>query len=537
MVSELAKKLLQIFSKPATPKEEIFGAEYLEAVLPNIRKADFPDAIIELSLLARSREFAYAKAAADAAHQLLVTKPVKDLPKLEQALRQRSPYSGDFLQAWSKISPLELSLLERFGDASVSLLGVASFHWSGYVREGAIRRLSKVKTGTEVPFLILRLNDWVSNVRDAAYKAIRARVRPEYCRALYQNLFLLLRLEYAGRADHTELLRDVHHLLLSKEGRADLFHALHSTDAYVRRGSFKLALRLRDADLKRVAELALDDEDTVIRNMAAQTISSALDEATLAAFVDRMKHDRFMPVRRAALRLMFKLNSPHLGDELHAALLDSHASMREEARYHLKKIEPVDLAEFYRQQLVDAKGPSLYSAISGLGETGRAEDDRLVVPYTSHEASKIRRAALKAVAALRPNAHLDSFMKALEDEVPGVSRQALKTLAAKTSFLSVTRVWEVFQSTTHIHVKRYALLLIASFSKWERISYLVRAGCETDEDIVRISRHAIDVWLGGFNRNFSAPTAEQVAKLNEALETCGEFFDGETQQRLRFSLR
>ena len=537
MVSELDKKLLQIFSKSATSKETTFGAEELDAVLPDILQADYADAIIDLVLLARAEEFDYAKGAADAAHKLVTAKPVQYLPLLERALRERSPYSSDLLQTWLQLSPAELHLFDRFGDASVSLLGVASFHWDGYVREGAIRRLSTVTTGAEVPFLILRLNDWVSNVRDAAYEAMRSRVKSEYSRALLQNLFLLSRLEHAGRADHKEIIQAVKDLLLREQCRTDLFQALQSTDRFVRRGSFKLAFALQDANLMRVAELALDDNDPVIRSQAAQTISSSLDEASLASFLERMKHDRFMPVRRAALRMMIKLNSPDLDDELRKALLDPHASIREEARYHLKKTKSLEVADFYRQRLAGAKGQALYATISGLGETGRAEDDRLVVPYTSHQNNSIRRAALKTLAALRPDAHLDIFMRALDDEAPRISYLALKTLSPKTSFLNVTRVWEVFKTTTHIHVKRNALALIARFSKWENISYLVQARCETDDDLIVLSDRMIDNWLGGFNRSSSSPTSEQVAKLKDALKTCGEFLSEETQRQLQFLLR
>ena len=535
MVSELVKKLLQLFAKSAT-REEPETRDY-RAALSEILAAEHPNAISELFQLTTLSDFGSAMAATDAIHQLVTAAPVNELPWLEEIVRARSPYSSDYLLNWDKYKPAKLRVFKRFGEASTSLLGIASFHQNGYVREEAIKRLSEVTTGAEVPFLILRLNDWVSQVRKAAYEAIHSRIKPEYGRAFLHNQFLLARLEYAGRANHKPTIQAINDLLLSEPCRAELLQALQSTDHYVKRGSFKLALSLRDADLKQVVELALAHDDTVIRSWAAQAISSVADKTTFASLFERMKHDRFMPLRRAALRIMVQLNSPVLNDELLAALLDSHASIREEARYHLKKIQPIDLADFYRQHLAGASGPLLYPVISGLGETGSKEDARLVVSYTSHEMSKIRRAALKAVAALDRDAHLELFMKALEDPVPTISRHALKALSAKTSSLNVARVWELYQAATDVHVKKNALLLLSKFSKWESISYLVRTGRETDEDIVLASRNAISGWLGDFNRSYATPSAEQVAKLNEALDTCGEFIDEDTHQQLRFTLR
>ncbi len=80
-------------------------------------------------------------------------------------------------------------------------------------------------------------------------------------------------------------------------------------------------------------------------------------------------------------------------------------------------------------------------------------------------------------------------------------------------------------------------MLIGEFSKWESISYLVRACCETDDDMIARSRLAVDNWLGSFNRDFSTPTAEQVAKLKEALETCGASLTEATREQLQFILR
>ena len=478
-----------------------------------------------------------AQAAAEAIQKFIFSNPQTFLPRLELTLRERSPYLSESIYLWHRLKPSQLDLLERFGSASTSLLGIASFHANGYVREEAIRRLSRLNSGGEVPFLILRLNDWVANVRDAAVEAIYSRLKPEHCRAFIASFLLLSRLRHAGRTDPTEILAAINQLLLSEECRGELMEALKSDDRFIRRAAFKLALKLQGADLKHAVGLALDDNETAIRGWAAQAITSAVDGDMFDSFLDRLKHDRFMPLRRAALRILVKLHSPHVVDELNKALLDPHASMREEARYHLKKIGPIDIAEFYRQRLSDAKGPALYGVISGLGEMGKAEDVSVVVPYTSHEASKIRRAALKTVAALRLDAHLEIFLKALEDEMPRVSLQAMKALAARTSLLDAGRVSEVFRSSTRGHVRRNALLLITKFSKWESISYLVNALCETDADMVAMSRLRISDWLGGFNNSSSYPTPEQVKKLKDALERCGELVDEETRQQLEFALR
>lgn len=536
-LSPHTRALIDRLSEPPTLWEKLTGSREYEAIFSEIAGSNEPAAIVDLLPFVLATKLDIAIAAADAVNRLLRGFPAKDLGWLEYHLRARVSYSGEVIYDWYKLVPSQLALLERFGDQSVQILGLASFHHNGYVREAAINRLASSVTGAELPFLILRLNDWVSNVRAAAYQVILSRLNPEYCQRFIDNFALLSRVEKAGRADHTQIIQAINEHLKSDQCRTVLLESLTSSDRFIRRACFRLALDSTSLDLQQVVMLALDDEDTVIRYWGAQKISSFSDAAMYEEFLAGMKRDRFMPVRREALRIAVKQDSPHVAEELHTALLDSHKSMREEARYQLKSIQPMDVAAFYREQLTREGGPNLYALISGLGETGRAEDDRLILPYTSHPSSKIRRAAIKALASLRPEAHLELFMRALEDDVPSISQLALKALSRKTGSLSTARVWELFTSTAHAHVKRNAFALIGRFAKWESIAYLIRALCDTDETIVALSRFAIRRWLIRFNRSFTAPTSEQLARFKDALGQCGRLLDEATQEQLSFSIK
>jgi HEAT repeat protein len=331
-------------------------------------------------------------------------------------------------------------------------------------------------------------------------------------------------------------VQSIYQLLQSRECRTALLESLESDDRFTRRACFKLALNSGAEDLPEVVRKALAQEDTVVRVWAAQRVSSAFTAATLDQFVKLMKHDKFTPVRREALRILVQQNSPALLVELRAALLDTHASMREEARYHLRKLDTMDVAGFYRDHFLAGEGVDLYSVISGLGETGAASDDHFIVPYTTHPASKIRGAAIQALAKLNRNAHVGLFIEALNDQVPHVSRQALNALAHKASSLNGERIWELFRSATHEHVKRNALALIEKLGKWDSIYYLLRAVRDPDEAIADMSRFAVQRWLSQFNRSFSSPTAEQLSRLPTALEENGHLLDDRTFEQLRFSM-
>ncbi|HLA09571.1 MAG TPA: HEAT repeat domain-containing protein [Pyrinomonadaceae bacterium] len=531
------RTLIQQLYEPASLWEKLRGSRDDAAILSEIGDSTEPAAIVDVLPFVLASKPDVAAAAATSVHKLVLKATAQELVWLDCLLRRSSSYSGDSLYEWHNLRPDQLDLLERFGEASVSLVGIASFHQNGYVREAAIKRLDLITSGAELPFLILRLNDWVSNVRDAAYGTIRSRLRPEYARHFIANLALVSRLDEAGRADHKALIQAINELLQGDECRNVLLESLTSDDRLIRRVSFRLALNSKKSDLPEIVRHALNAQDTVIRLWAAQTVSSAFAGATLDLFLELMKRDRFMPVRREALRMAVKRNSPTSLAELRSALLDSHPAMREEARYHLRKLDPMDVAAFYRQSLSTAEGQTLYSVISGLGETGSAEDDPLIVPYTSHLVSKIRAAAIRALARLHGETHTDVFIDALKDEVPHVSRQALKALTDRASSLSGERIWKLFHLAKHAHVRRNALSLIEKLGKWESIHYLVRAVCDSDEDITAMSRFGIQRWLARFNRSFLSPTPEQLAQLNNALKECGDQLYNETMEQLQFSMK
>ena len=531
------KALIDRLNGPSGFWETLRASRDEADLLNSIGDSHEPAAIVSILPFALSTKRDVAKAAAVAVHKLALEMTSTQFAWLDYAVREISQYSGSHSYAWHKMSPEQMPLLERFDETSVSLSGMASFHRSGYVRQAAVERLALVPTGAELPFLILRLNDWVSNVRDVAYEAVGARLTPEYAARFIANLALVSRLNEAGRADHQELIRSINELLQSDACRPTLLESLKSNDRFIRRASFRLALNSTREDLPQVVSRALDDRDTIIRLWAAQTVSSDFTGAPLDQLLEVMKRDRFMPVRREALRIDVRRRIEQLPQELRSALLDTHASMREEARYHLRTIAPMDVAAFYRDSLLAGPPTNIYAAICGLGETGIPGDDRLIVSYVSDRAAKIRGAAVRALARLNAKAHVELFLSALTDENSNVSRQALKALAGMVSAATGEKVWTIFVSAPKGHVKRNALSLLQRLPKWDSIYYLLKAMRDSDEAVARMSRIGIQRWLLRFNRTFSPPSGDQIAKVKARLEACSELLDQKTREEILFSIK
>jgi HEAT repeat protein len=159
------------------------------------------------------------------------------------------------------------------------------------------------------------------------------------------------------------------------------------------------------------------------------------------------------------------------------------------------------------------------------------------LPYASHQSSKIRKAAIKALAKLNGKANVDVFLNALKDSVPSVSRQAGNALADKVSLIKAEEIWDIFHSALIPHVKRSALSLLQRLTKWESIFYLVKALRDADEEVAGMSSFAIKRWLQRFNRSFTRPTDQQVSRLMMALDESGPLLSEKTKQQLYFSVK
>lgn len=459
------------------------------------------------------------------------------LARLDEVIRARWPWWPDGSQGWYKLSAGGwIRELEK-GKFPREFLGLASMQVSGYVREAAVTRLAECQDGFEVPYLLIRLNDWVVPVREAARAAVERRLHPGYARHFIRNLALLLRLKDCGRADHGPLVASVEQLVRTADCRPDLLAGLASADRTVRRACFELASEATDHPLPELLERALNADDPMVRLWGARTARSRLDSIGFVHLMPLMNHDRFMPVRREALYGVVENSSELPRAALHAALLDSHASIREIARYYLSKLEGFDPREFYIEALRSGNAKTLGSVIAGLGETGRREDAALIQPWFTDSSTKVRRAAVRALGWLDADHYLGELLRALEDDRASVSRAARDALQTRLSHLDPQVLWRLFIQNHHPHVRRAVFKLIAGMGKWASLPYLIQACSDPDPLVTEQARTQLQRWLGKFNRTFVRPSSKELRDVGDALQVAESALDPETVKVLQSHLR
>jgi hypothetical protein len=489
--------------------------------------------------LALSRDPDVRGAAAEAIHGYLSVLQPRDLVALDDALRRGYHWStAQDRPSWDGVRPTDIDRLRGGGAHTASVLGLASFHPSGYVRELAVRALAGLTGGAELPYLLIRLNDWVGVVQEAAGAAVRARLTRDYAPRLVRSLWLLARLERGARTEHKALVEEARRLLSSLEWRPALHDALDSTDRWLRRMCCELLMGTPGPDMPGVIRRAVWDEDTVIRVRAAERAEAVLSVDEMLGLLPVLRRDPFMPVRREALRLWVRYRPQDADAELRRVLFDRHATIREVARYHLRRRGFEGFGELYRSVLGSrGDGPKVRAALYGLSEVGDRDDLDLVEQFLAHRSPGIRKAAVVALGRLAPDAPASLFLGAMEDPSAGVSKAARHALAIRRGGVGAEELWDVFRRTPEEHVRNNALSLLAGLGKWESIGWIIRACGVEDEPIAVMARQHLRRWLDRFNRNQTQPTRDQLQRTAQALDTASEAIGRDSERMLRFLMK
>ncbi len=338
-----------------------------------------------------------------------------------------------------------------------------TMHPSGYVREAALRRLtSEDNSVLALPCFLLRINDWVEQVRTVATAAVKIVLAPKHSAAWVPVLGLVDQLRFRSRADHAWLTDAVTSLLLRPESRPELMTAARSEDRLVARWAFRAAMTLPDEDRAMFVSLALESGDPVVRLHAAQAVRAWAGCPGRERFLANMALDRFMPIRREALYAALDDTPARRLTVLRAALLDRHASMRHAARFYLRdKSEQgsgdPDVRAFYLDAIAHGEPSKRAAAISGVGECGTKTDADVLAPLVSERRTAVASAVVRAVAALDRDHRIDWLIGLLRDGRPSVAREAGRALESLGNLAPVEALRHVLNGDSREHSRRYAL--------------------------------------------------------------------------------
>lgn len=452
--------------------------------------------LLEWLGLPGTQEAATVRAVID---EFLTSRSCAELVRVSQNCRPSYSYGGMTASGYYRLEPRHLPILLGPPPGSPHLAGFLTFHPSGYVRETAIKHLSAHTGG--LPYLLLRLNDWVPEVRRCARDLLakgESLVTPEQW---VDNLPLVYRLLECGRDRHGEFVSHVE----ARLAQPDALGALEAGCRHPRREVRRLCLPLAMQHTGRPFELlqqALKGDDVRIRFWVMEHFRSHLSDAQQRrALLREALGNHSQVVRQKALR-EWEQEDPNDLEPFRGALLDRSSGVRQLAQYRLRES---DLADFYRRRV--AENPL---ALVGLAECGSSALPEILV-FLKHQDRRYRRRAALALTRL-PVAE-EVWLSLLADADPKISKQARRALAYQS--FARSGVERTALRSDYLHARRNALyLLLRKGRNWERLLAAVEALTWEDRRLHNEARRGVSQALRHGKANY-VPPAEALQRWQE----------------------
>lgn len=462
----------------------------------------------------------------DAIDRLLSELQPSDLRRLDQEIRTRWFYSD-----WApNMKPKDVAKLVMKFEHPLAAAATASMHRSGYIREEAIRRLARLQTGAELPYLLIRAADWVDQVRGAAQRAIEDRLIPEYIEMFIRNLVLLEGGSFeTGRA--SSLAPMIEKFLISPEASSLLIKGLRNPDRGVRRAASRRALRA-GIQATTLLEDALDQDDVVVAQMIVRASIEEASDQQRDSLLHRLDAHPFGRIRQMALMARLRYFPESAVNVLNVALFDRQAGVRDIAQRELTR-RGEDVARLYRDVLVTTP----HIALLGLGETGVKEDAGLATPFVTAPETKVRRAATRAIALLDPANSRAVLIRALQDQSPSVSRAATQGLDRAGASVIAPELWEILRSTEYAHHRKYCVTLLTHGDRWTMLGLGLQALLEPSDDVKLAGQQLIGVCMATWNKSFTGPTPGTIESLRARLEEARPWLTPTQMHDIGFTLR
>lgn len=429
--------------------------------------------------------------------------PLEQLPALDEALRTAWAH----LEDWYGLKPSVKKLNRRDPDGLI-LLAFMSAHRSGYVRAEAIHSLGRDSSGTAIPFLLMRLVDWVEAVRRAADLELIDKLQPQYSGMFVRCLGLLERLSEHIR--FRPAYRDwVNELLKSPACAEQVEAGLGSNQRTVRRACFPIAACNPALDTRTVLNRALDESDVAIRRWAfasgpALWPGAELDWIRLAA------NDTYPPIRQRAFDTLAR--NEVSSEELSKFLFDRCTAIRRSCQALCAERFGLGPIQIYREALAGGNSRRTEIAVRGLAETGSREDGPRLLELIDHRSARVRSAVVHSLGVLNVEQIEERLLERISSDSRSVVREATSVLLLR-KLASPRTISAAAKQNPDAQAQLAALRQMWRAGKWVQLRLYLENAASDNRELAECALERLAVWESQFNRTFVQPSIGEPAEL------------------------
>jgi hypothetical protein len=396
--------------------------------------------------------------------------------RLDEQFRQYT--SLDWFIDWSKVKLEFIRSCISNDEQWVYIVILGSFHPNGYFREKCILEL--IKHPNILPYLILRMNDWVSVIRSKVTSLVLERIQTSPVHEILSSMQQIEKLKHCGRREREvfeTLYEEITHRIQAEIQHIE-WHKISQYGSKTKRAIYRVVLSTKILDISLVNNLLEWEKDTSHKGYIIGRILDLYD-CTLEQLKAYLKNKNAQ-VRYKALTYRFQTFN-ELWDNIEGFLLDSNRSIREYTCYILKKYAQFDVIAFYKAHLY---GETPDNAIKGIGENGSTEHGQCLFPFLESENYRTVKVTLEALSRLMQDQGLQIYERYLFDQRISISKAAYLAIKNNKILIGADNLYQQITKTQCQHIKRYLILLLTRERSWYRLPYLIYL-YDVEDDVLR----------------------------------------------------
>ena len=351
---------------------------------------------------------------------------------------------------------------------AVHLYGIASLNHNGHIREAALSYLQKLPSSEALPYILLRLSDWVPEVRteaESALKAVFPIISVQDCLRYKDQIEWLTQTK---RVDLAETQERFFAYLRQPSNRTEILELIKHANYQERLFCWQALARVLPTD-SALIQRAITDSAPEIRQLLVKHLPF---QQKFHQYFQKMLSDSAVRVRYSAIKSIPKDQFTKYKEIFETMLFDDSHAIRAYAQFMLRNNGENQLAERYRHKLACVQ--EIQSGIlAGLAETGSKNDIQKILPFVDHQTAKIRAAALSGLHRLDAENVAHLYLQGLRGENTKIRNLCVTILQSNHGHLR-TECEEVFKNGT-IKNQKAALKVMTCYGALESLRDILLA--------------------------------------------------------------
>ncbi|WP_058484996.1 hypothetical protein [Defluviitalea phaphyphila] len=471
-----------------------------------------------LLILSFDKDFVIALKALNHLKRIIDNLTIKELLFFAEYFRSSYFYyyiDNEVEKKYKEANNYKLDLINRFNEEGIYILSVLTLHPNGYIREDALKKLSKYENGFKIKFIMLRINDWVREIRDVAKKEILKCIEYKYLKDIIECMPIIDRMKNWERDDYSDILYKLENFIANKRNYDILLDIYQKNkDILIKRILFDYLLKINTTD-DLIINVGLRSKDVIIIRKAIKEIDKIINEDNIDMILETLKKNKNVPCKLAAINILERINDKNFVKEIIPFLYDNSFTVRDYTRYKLKNLGITNFREMYLRE-IDKNNYNLYGILSGIKDTGIKEDTKFILKYLNHEKVKIRKIVLSTICKLDIKEGIKYAIDKLTSNNVGESNNARRCLEKDILSVDEDIIFELFKGEGYkSHVYINLIKLISHYPKWISLEQFLKILIISNNTYIKMINHEIDVWIQKFNRSFTFPRKEQINNIRK----------------------